>query len=92
MRLGEHNYTDETDVVTADYRIERRILHPEYSVHIGYHDMALIKLSSAPIEKSQGNVSSLVLDMLDLRSWNSKCKRRSFQPSRISLNLKEKQL
>jgi len=57
VRLGEHNYTDSSDTVTQDYRIERRVLHPQYSVHTGYHDMALLKLASAPIEKGNRNAN-----------------------------------
>jgi len=57
VRLGEHNYTDSTDTFTLDYRIERRVIHPQYSVHTGYHDMALLKLASAPIGKGNKNAN-----------------------------------
>ena len=56
MRLGEHDYTKDYDTVTSDHWIDKRVVHPEYSVHTTYHDMALLKLSRYPMDEDQGNV------------------------------------
>ena len=56
MRLGEHDYTKDSETVTSDHWVEKRVVHPEYSVHTGYHDMALLKLSRYPMDENQGNV------------------------------------
>jgi len=57
VRLGEHDYTNDYETVTSDHWIDKRVVHPEYSVHTTYHDMALLKLSRYPMDEDQGNMN-----------------------------------
>lgn len=45
VRLGEHDYSNDTDGAPhEDFGISRIVFHPEYSVKDAYHDIALVQL------------------------------------------------
>ena len=56
------------------------------------HLIPLTHTNSATIRLSRQVRTEYIHIMLDLRSWNSKDKRRSFHSSQIRLHFKEKQL